>query len=835
MASNYDTSMSAYGYNGAIPGFSAAAVASGVPPLPIFQGWNQDSIPLPPYTSPQNAPQYAEYSDGSHHNAQYFPPVEPQHYQHSTQAAKPFDNGELSEGEFEDNSFPGNTAPVSYGINQYQGNGGYVDTAHRAVYSRSQDFSPAQGPHPGTLVLSLSTTPLTELSGNDYNYTRESPNVRRQQSDSYSPHTPTPERTNGTPQNHHGWMQNGTDSSRSVSLANGQPAPKTMDAPRTIAPLVQPPLGQVNSAMANRLVESRKKAQGAVLNLWPLEVRFQNYIDEGFDERLVGRLFDDLGIPRVPSKSINGTQGLAEAEKYPATLPQAPNQEENLAPRPSNSTATVGAQSLKLSSGYQHDKVLPERKAKQLPTVSSANISTSPSTKAATVTTPAKSTGATEKERTLQMKMEALRKSREERAQKAAAKNQANSAVAPVPATVSQQELPKPASVAKISSSPSTSPLPMTQHQSPSHQVLSNPSPQTSGPLQQAPLIPGLFLTSTAASPAPSITYNATQVNQRKRPVAADFDTPTMVANPFKRPFGQSRHEQPLVIDVSDEELDSGDEDVAMDIESQADQESPVQETRIGSDHRNVAIQNLPPLSNFPAQTPFTPPNGSTTNTPPISQVPANGSLGRPDVLLAKETEIEKLKKKIAEAEARKKAKRTPSGIRTPRIVDTNSTDSKSNDTEDIASKIAASIEMQNLIGIVENEVISDQQRFADAQAAEQEKAAELKRNEAERKRLRREKIATDLPRVDAEVQENQTKLEQLRAEMAKIEAAVQKNLEDKRKMAEEMERLGQETEDQLQAQKDKLEDLTSEETRIHNGTYFISHAPYVMSHFSVL
>jgi hypothetical protein len=851
MASNYDTSMSAYGYNGSIPSFSATAVASGVPPLPIFQGWNQDSIPLPPYISPQNAPQYAEYNDNSHHNTQYFPPVEPQLYQQNTQAARPFDNGELSEGEFEDSNVPGNTAPVSYGMNQYQGNGGYVDTAHRAVYSKSQEFSPAQGSHPGMLSLAVYSAPLTQRSGIDYNYSRVSPQVRRQQSDSYSPYvsprepdqeeqsqanqnyslyapTHTPEHNNGTPQNQYGWMQNGTDSPHSNSRTNGYPAPKSVETPSATAPPVQPGLSQAATPLANKLAESRKKAQGAILNLWPLEVRFQNYIDEGFDERLVGRLFDDLGISRVPSKSIsgiNGAQNLADTQKPPANVSQVPNQLENLVPRTSNWMAGDGVQSPKQGSGPQHLKLSAEGNAKQLPSNSdAANISTSPSTNAPTVAAPTKSTPATEKERTLQMKMEALRKSREERAQKAAAKNNAKPATVPVTVPVPQPEPPKPTSVAKASSSPSTSPLPITQHQSPSRQMPSNPSPQTSGPLQQAPVIPGLFLASTAASPAPSSTpYSTTQVNQRKRPVAADFDTPTIVANPFKRPFGQSRNEQPLVIDVSDEEPDSDDEDVAMDLESQADQESPVQQATKMSEQRTAAIQNLPPLSNFPTHTPFTPPpNASATNTPPIAQVVPKGSLGRPDVLLAKESEIEQLKKKIAEAEARKKAKRTPSGIRTPQAIDTNYTDSKANDTDDIASKVAASVEIQNLVGIAENEVSSDQQRLADTQAAE------LKRNEAERKRLRREKIATDLPRVDAEVQENQTKLEQLRAEVAKIEADVEKKLEDKRKMAEEMERLGQETEDQLQTQKDKLKDLASEETISPVGMYFISNSRHM-------
>jgi chromosome segregation ATPase len=146
---------------------------------------------------------------------------------------------------------------------------------------------------------------------------------------------------------------------------------------------------------------------------------------------------------------------------------------------------------------------------------------------------------------------------------------------------------------------------------------------------------------------------------------------------------------------------------------------------------------------------------------------------------------------------------------------------------DNLGSQVAASIKMQNLIGIADDKVALEQQKLADAQAAEIEKGAELKRVEAEQRRMRRERIASDLPLVEAEVLQNQTRLEQLRAEMAKIEAAVQKNLEDKRKLAEEMERLGQEAEDQLQAQKDKLKTLTRQESRSNGGMFSIHYMIY--------
>lgn len=147
MGGNYDASMAAYSYNRSIPGFSAAAVASGVPPLPIYQGWNQDAMPLPPYTAPSNHSQYSGYGGVSQTNAQYYQPVGQQNYHQNTASAKSFEQADLSEGEFEDVGASTNTPPVGYGSSQYRGNDGtgYMDTAQRAVHSRAQDYSPQSG------------------------------------------------------------------------------------------------------------------------------------------------------------------------------------------------------------------------------------------------------------------------------------------------------------------------------------------------------------------------------------------------------------------------------------------------------------------------------------------------------------------------------------------------------------------------------------------------------------------------------------------------------------------------------------------------------------------
>lgn len=630
----------------------------------------------------------------------------------------------------------------------------------------------------------------------------------------------TSEKTNGASQNHQQWAQDSVlDSSKVASHTNSHHAPLNKEPIKHAPAAASAPSSQVPSISPVHTVvaEARKKAENAVLNLWVHEVRFQQYIDEGVREDIVGPLFDHLKLSKLSSKTVNGSGAkMASQSDFETRV----SREENTTPvAPSSSVnmkdSQVNGQFSSLSTlqnGHQStENGSVPGKASTLPSAIPTTAATKP-------------VGMTDKAKTLQSKMEALRKSREERAQKAAAKNSTNP---PTNVTSTQSQLPQPtpasATISNIkTSSTPAQPILLPVQPLPNHQVSSQSPVQNLNTQQQGPVIPGLFLTSTAASPVPSLSAQSpmhTQANQRKRPVAADFDTPASI--PFKRPFGQSRNDQPLVIDVSEEEPDSDDEDVAMDLESQADQDSPVQSSRKMSDQRSMPMHNLPPLTNFPARKPFTPPSNSPApNTPPVTQNATKANIGHPKVLQQMESELESLKKKIIEAEARKKARKPPSGTHTPRAAELTSIDAKESiaATANLASKVEASMKMQDLIDITEKQVDSEMQKLAEAQAAELEKAAELTRNEAEIKRLRREKLKSDLPFVNAEVQQSQTKLEQLKAEIASLEAEVDKNLKAKREMAEEMERLGQETEDQLQAQKDKLQDLTQEENVSSDG-----------------
>jgi chromosome segregation ATPase len=251
------------------------------------------------------------------------------------------------------------------------------------------------------------------------------------------------------------------------------------------------------------------------------------------------------------------------------------------------------------------------------------------------------------------------------------------------------------------------------------------------------------------------------------------------------------------------------------------------------SEHRNTPMQNLAVLTNFPPRKPFTPPPISSASSTPTGR---KSTLGNPEVLQEKEIAIEALRKKIAEAEAAKALKRArkgANGTATPRTTDSSGDDAKVVD-KDMAKKIEASVQIQQKINTAEAVVSFDQKRLAEAHAAEAEKVAELEKSEADHKRLRREQISTELPRVDAEVQKNQLKLELLRSEIARIEAAVQQKLDEKQRMADELERLGREAEDRLQAEKDKLQSLTNAEAASVSGKIFPPCCFYIIQFLAI-
>ncbi|KAG7132960.1 Protein red1 like protein [Verticillium longisporum] len=240
-------------------------------------------------------------------------------------------------------------------------------------------------------------------------------------------------------------------------------------------------------------------------------------------------------------------------------------------------------------------------------------------------TTAAVSTGtagaenSNEKQLNLQQKMVALQKSREARAQKAASRK-GSEAAQPAPSSTTNDLPSIPPPSLSVTSTP-THPLPAKVD-----------IPVTDSARS---VIPGLFMPSTSQhAQSPS--------NQRKRPVATDFDDYAQ-ANIHTRPLGPSRKSK-LVIDVSE----GSDDDVEMEIGSGDESNTNVQT----SDHpfrRTTSFRDVPPLSEPAGQRQFSDTGPARVATPP-------GHLAVMD------KQIEAMKRKIALAEARKKLKSALSG-----------------------------------------------------------------------------------------------------------------------------------------------------------------------------
>ncbi|KAL3422688.1 hypothetical protein PVAG01_06844 [Phlyctema vagabunda] len=782
-SSNLENTQAAYGYN--------QGLSNGPPslshPLSAYPGWPAEPITHQPYPSPHTGVPET-YQNAGYYNPQVYAPPPP------SQAQQPYipynrsaEEGELSEGEFDYNSHASASGNF-HGTNSWSNDGsGFLDTAQRAVYARNQDRNVS-----------------SQRPAHDYDYGHNSPQTR-QASDSYSPNASpaqgeyeplrrdkrqnnmnpggnkssqkggrmTPKSKQAVPASTQ--PQNGTQRSTSTSQhskVRGTPEPKK---PQTQLAVVDahPDTAYEGDAIGNipsqhpGLIQARKDAQTAAEELSRLgdAVSMQVLIAEGLSEALIRKYF-------------RGLKGLT-----------------------SSSTHAVAAQK-------------------------DSQVSTNGASAGSVAASTTKPAGPTEKERTLQLKMEALRKSREERAQKNAAKTNVSA-----PST-EHLNLGKPASPSVIPLTSATSNPPVQEPQPSQNSEIkqvdlaatnSAPLPQPNNtPLSSAqpsqltgiPGIPGLFLNSSTTNAIPSAILSngeaatAAPPASRKRPVAADFDTPSFVAP--KRPFGHSRTEKPLVIDVSDEEGDS-DEDVAMDLESQHDQNSPIQSARTLMDSRAATINSLPQLSDFPLRKALTTPPSVSDTTPPAYPSATKSILGKPEDLQRKMQEIADMKRRIADAEKRKKAKQNSSGANTPRRMESNGSESGRVENIGFSSKVEAAIQIDRLVTMAESKANKDHQKLADAQLAESEKAAELESVEAEQKRLRHEKLTKDLPLVDAGVLQKQNQLAQLQAEMKKIQAAIDKDLADKQRIIEERERLGQEAESQLQEQKEKLRDLNKQ------------------------
>ncbi|EJT70712.1 hypothetical protein GGTG_11735 [Gaeumannomyces tritici R3-111a-1] len=442
--------------------------------------------------------------------------------------------------------------------------------------------------------------------------------------------------------------------------------------------------------------EAKKEAQKSILRLLPLGVKFQNYIDEGFDETIVKSLFGDLNLlppvaPAKPSAQSPQTKQPAATEASDSTSAkpkdQAEERKDRIArllaakaaktaatalpaltsptahpPKPAGAASAPGAPSAPLApsamaklpppsapTGPAALQNFPPPSAPTGPAAMQnlppASAPTGPAAlrKDAGSSPASKPRSKTDKEQLLKKKTKALLKARQAQAQQSVAA--ASAAFKPhTPAALGQPSkdanadtnvsLPEkpPAPIA-----PPASEAPAVPNAQPAPSVAS-PSPMSS---RAESAIPGLYLSTSVGS---------TQTS-RKRPVAADFvDYNTSVGTP-KRPFGQNRQDS-FVINISEDE--ESDEDIEMEVDSPAAGSPSSSSQQVDTPGRKgPSIKDFAPLSDGPYKR-------------PLSRTSSSGP--RPAKLHQLSGEISSLQRKIAELEA-KKAKKSSSGAHTPSVA----------------------------------------------------------------------------------------------------------------------------------------------------------------------
>lgn len=126
-----------YGYNHLAPGFNSTVGAPAISPMPIFQGWNQDSLPLPPFTT---APQQSSYSayNGAYQQTQYGVPANQNSWsQPPANNAKAVEQSDLSEGEYDDSAMPNNhVSSQDYSTAHFQQNSSIAQSRQPPVNGR---------------------------------------------------------------------------------------------------------------------------------------------------------------------------------------------------------------------------------------------------------------------------------------------------------------------------------------------------------------------------------------------------------------------------------------------------------------------------------------------------------------------------------------------------------------------------------------------------------------------------------------------------------------------------------------------------------------------------
>lgn len=599
VANNYASLNGSFEYNGSkIPGLGM----SFGPAAPVLSSPYQFD-PKPATTHPQYggkkpsaqgfAPEARSLEQGRASQPTNLQPVPTQ----SNDASE--EEGELSEGEFEDlyepksaQVAPGQTpqVPPPGASNQNTGSPGDADgSSIYATGSTQEDM----------VIDSTSASQPGFDEDDDYEPGEYEPEYHsRDKSGSYSPRLSPKEAklaTEPTPANGHVASPSDGNRSQPLSSATSAPVPATPSLPYT------------------SIAEAKKKAQEAILGLWPLKVRYQNYLDEGLSPEVVKSLFTELGLDTSSPKPAAVP---TPAQLSTTSTAQATNLLDQSKPAPTEVTMTAPkAEQKKSAQEERKDKI-----ARMLAEKSKKNATLPPPTAAASLPVRPPVSAATTP-------------SDMDDAAKVKLRAQNNQRLLEKLAALKKQQTPKPESAPSIA--PPTAPsVPATQPEQQANPIgnaadvkhSAHPSPSNGEPVA-SPASGGHGL-SVSSSPHPT-----PRSRNMKRPVASDFDSYSSNSNALKR----TRTQETLIIDVSD------DEDVEMDLGSPTEPSASAIQDSNGP--RPNALASFPPLTHSRSW------HGPKSN----SATPASGTpAGHGQKLDQLTLRIQEARRRIAEAEAKK-------------------------------------------------------------------------------------------------------------------------------------------------------------------------------------
>lgn len=510
--------------------------------------------------------------------------------------------------------------------------------------------------------------------------------------------------------------------------------------------------------------EAKKEAQKAILRLLPHGVKYQTYIDEGFDDKLVKTLFTELNlVPSATSPPVQQPSTTQAPKEKPAQTQQVPQD-----PKAAAMTKKQEERKDRIA------RLLAEKAAKAAAAGSSATETATEPSLEAPGNAPAAGTKTSmtkaEKDRLLQQKMEALKKSRATRAQKTdvvqESKQDTPLQLAQTSSAVVQTR--EPAMIGQLTAP--NAPPPVKAQTS----VAYNGSSQASAP----PPAPATY---TSAMPGVPIASLPTQpINQRKRPVASDFvDYP---AATVKRPFLPERQDSSLVIDVSDDESEE-DDDVEMEMDSAADDSSGSNRNAFSLPRRGgPAVRDYPPLTNMRFQRqPSNPPSGTSGPSRTAHDRTKESEYE------AKMRQIAEYKKMIEAKEALVKAKQGTSTPRTP--IAGLETPPEVQDVS-VMTQARPALPTINAEASSSSSVQSPQQ-LDSVKLPNRTELAAAERDLIKERRMRISNV--QLPQVEVKVSEKKSKAKLLQEELQRLQAEIDEDEAEQKRLQDEIGELGPE------------------------------------------